>query len=75
MPVILMDDLVDRIKAGGKQPLCDLSIGSWGTTFGIICAFMFSALILHSFFFHFLNFPVVFRAKKSLEALLLFGAA
>ena len=74
MPVILMDDLVDSIKAGGKQPLCDLSIGSWGTTIGIICPFMFSPYPAF-LFFHFLNFPVVFRAKKSLEALLLFGAA
>ena len=50
MPVILMDDLVDSIKAGGKQPLCDLSIGSCGTTIGIILSSMSSVLILHSFF-------------------------
>ncbi|XP_066368986.1 probable DNA helicase MCM9 [Miscanthus floridulus] len=47
MPVILMDDLVDSIKAGGKQPLCDLSIGSCGTTIGIILSSMSSVLILH----------------------------
>jgi hypothetical protein len=49
MPVILMDDLVDSIKAGGKQPLCDLSIGSCGMTIGIILSSMTSVLILHYF--------------------------
>jgi hypothetical protein len=69
-----MDDLVDNIKAGGKQPLCALSKGSCGSTVDIILPFMSSALILH-FFFPFFKFPSCVQSSKNSGALILFGTA
>jgi hypothetical protein len=67
MPVILMDDLVDNIKAGGKQPLCALSVGSCGMTIDIIFPSCPQSLSCILFFPHFSNFPVVFRTQKIQE--------
>jgi len=66
MPVILMDDLVDSIKPGGKQPLCALSTRLCGTTNTNLLPHMSSVVILHSFFLKHFEIPsCILSLKKS----------
>jgi len=66
MPVILMDDLVDSIKPGGKQHLCALSTRLCGTTNTNLLPHMSSVIILHSFFKkNILKFPVVLEKVRT----------